>query len=1088
MRHGIQLWLDVSRQIAARGEHDLAPLRSWNDAPDILFDGSAKGNHLTQPVAAARPQFRIDWGTTSLAFDGKNDFLHGLLRHGGDDSRAMDGLTLFVVASPHETGGGRSLFGFNRFGRDDATSGMFLGFGDGESAEGRGLEGMDLGGAAFGDVAKISLNRPRAASQWEVFTINLHGEENTWEILLNGEAIGTGPLSPGKLAPFEEFTLGGRRYSADQDRPQTKGYFKGWLTEVLMYDRSLTTVERRSVEEYLNGKYGSVLHGLKVVEERVAAGADKKAATKSDVQVHFPGFEVQELPVDLPSINSLRYDNNGHLMALGYDGRIWRLRDTDEDGLEDLAEIYFDGRGALRAPVGLAVTPPGFDHGSGVLVAAKDRVVLVLDSDGDGVGDTVKTIATWTEESEQKGVDALGIAVGSDGSIYFCLGAASFTDPFLVDKVTGKARYHTGMERGTIQRILPDLSGRETVATGIRFAVGMAFDRHGELFVTDQEGATWRHDGNPLDELLHIRRGRHYGFPPRHPVHLPDVFDEPSTFDYAPQHQSTCGLIFNDPVLGGPTLGPAHWSGDAFVFGYSRGKIWRTRMEHTGFGPVARTHLLATMDALAVDGCISPRGDLIVAAHGGRPDWGGGPNAPGRLWRLREVVPEVSRPVEAWLQDPEHLLISFDRSIAPAVSADWLSRIQLESGPMVFPGDRFETIRPGYQIVYDQLAAPRLKFSPISSTLRESGRELVLKIPPMRNLENIAITLPSFSPNGEVSDLMATRHGIEVAWDRGSPGRRDTLWWPHIDPKVTRHLTQGSAPHEKLLNAVADGTDEIRQLVLRAQLDLWEMLQPAIQPGSAIDWVRPPEVIRVRVASDRPFTLKWGDGAAVGPLGADDNWVETEFRNPGRVWKPFELRLSSEHGKGIPRIDMTWSTDEDPRPRPFPLRRFILPWVVQNMEELRAGLVNETGIAREALTGDWHRGRELFFSEQLACARCHVLRGEGAALGPDLSNLIHRDLVSVQRDIEFPNAALNPDHLASWIEIRGLDPVAGIILNERDGMIQYATAAGEIANVPVASILSIEPASLSLMPEGLWQLMSSEAQKDLMTYLMRSEP
>ena len=64
-------------------------------------------------------------------------------------------------------------------------------------------------------------------------------------------------------------------------------------------------------------------------------------------------------------------------------------------------------------------------------------------------------------------------------------------------------------------------------------------------------------------------RCRRCSFPPRHPTHLPTVIDEPSVFDYAPQHQSTCGLAFNDPVTGGPTFGPAPWAGDALVAGVS---------------------------------------------------------------------------------------------------------------------------------------------------------------------------------------------------------------------------------------------------------------------------------------------------------------------------------------------------------------------------------------------------------------------------------------------------------------------------------------------------------------------------------------
>src|SRR5207245_4667556 len=60
--------------------------------------------------------------------------------------------------------------------------------------------------------------------------------------------------------------------------------------------------------------------------------------------------------------------------------------------------------------------------------------------------------------------------------------------------------------------------------------------------------------------------------------------DEPSVFDYAPQHQSTCGLNFNEPVNGGRTLGPAWWAGDALVCGYSRGKLFRTKLTLTAAG------------------------------------------------------------------------------------------------------------------------------------------------------------------------------------------------------------------------------------------------------------------------------------------------------------------------------------------------------------------------------------------------------------------------------------------------------------------------------------------------------------------------
>ena len=40
----------------------------------------------------------------------------------------------------------------------------------------------------------------------------------------------------------------------------------------------------------------------------------------------------------------------------------------------------------------------------------------------------------------------------------------------------------------------------------------MNINRQGDLFCTDQEGATWIANGNAFDELLHLQPDRHYGF------------------------------------------------------------------------------------------------------------------------------------------------------------------------------------------------------------------------------------------------------------------------------------------------------------------------------------------------------------------------------------------------------------------------------------------------------------------------------------------------------------------------------------------------------------------------------------------------
>ena len=145
-----------------------------------------------------------------------------------------------------------------------------------------------------------------------------------------------------------------------------------------------------------------------------------------------PGFAVRELPVSLSNINNLRYRPDGTLVALAYNGNVHLLRDTDGDGLEDRAVLFWDNQGRIQAPIGMALTAPGDARGKGVYVASKGKCSLILDTNGDDRADQEIIVADGWKPLPH-GVDALGVALGPDGSVYFGLGAANFTNPYLLD-------------------------------------------------------------------------------------------------------------------------------------------------------------------------------------------------------------------------------------------------------------------------------------------------------------------------------------------------------------------------------------------------------------------------------------------------------------------------------------------------------------------------------------------------------------------------------------------------------------------------------------------------------------------------------
>src|SRR5439155_7680964 len=132
---------------------------------------------------------------------------------------------------------------------------------------------------------------------------------------------------------------------------------------------------------------------------------------------------------------------------------------------------------------------------------------------------------------------------------------------------------------------------------------------------------------------------------------------------------------------------------------------------------------------------------------------------------------------------------------------------------------RFETIRPGYQVVYDQLAAPRYAHEILNVQLSPDRRTLSLVTRPRVAAVNYAVTLPALaaqaSPpvasSGEPAtkgrihspergqseiDLLTDLTGVEARWESADGKESWTGWLPHPDWRVAREFTRGSAEHD----------------------------------------------------------------------------------------------------------------------------------------------------------------------------------------------------------------------------------------------------------------------------------------------------
>ncbi|WP_186776352.1 DUF7133 domain-containing protein [Rubripirellula reticaptiva] len=795
------------------------------------------------------------------------------------------------------------------------------------------------------------------------------------------------------------------------------------------------------------------------------------AAEEPQVKALVPGLTIRQLPVSLTNVDSVDNGPDGRLYAAGYNGRVHVLTDTDGDGLEDTAELFWAKPGDLLTPVGILAAKEG------LYVAARGKIALLKDTNGDGLADTSEAVVSgWASETHNSDTrnDAAGVAIDGDGNLYFSLGCMSYNKAWLLDS-KGQSKYDITSERGTILKVSADRKQREIVATGLRFVIGLDFNKHGDLFATDQEGDTWFPGGNPRDELLQIIRGRHYGFPFRHPKYLPSVVDEPAVVDFSPQHQSTCGFRFNELRSHRKPVGPPHWEGNAIVTGFSRGKLWRVPLAKSRAGYIGKQVQFAAFESLPTDIAISPNGDLLVTCHGGKPDWGSGPAANGHLYKISFDATQP-QPVAAWSASPLEVKVAFDRPINP----QQLKTPQIEMGDFVWEGDRHEWIWPGYDVVKQEKDALRRPLNVGAVSVSDDGRTVTLTTTGQPWRTRYGVVLPGVTSSDKNRDTDASDielsfdlGGVQGEWTRQGDARPTwTGWLPHVDTNVIETMMAGSAEHQRIRKLLQQpGT-----LVLRSRLLL---------PGNSVTF---------RWEANNTFTVKCNDVATKSAADGAGHVAEftIEAKQPRRETDPRggrEQVLPSEEvelevivqtgatGEAL-KLDVSYHADFDPHERPLRLDHLFVPWA----PTIRSPADETLDTVSALIAGDPVKGRELFFGDEAKCAVCHTFAGRGGKVAADLTVSVRRSPEAVLRDIVEPNAAINPDYVSYVVLTDSGRALTGLLQSANQQHITLVDAAAKLHRVDRNEVEDLRASSVSLMPTGFDKL-GPEKLQDLVAFL-----
>lgn len=134
--------------------------------------------------------------------------------------------------------------------------------------------------------------------------------------------------------------------------------------------------------------------------------------------------------------------------------------------------------------------------------------------------------------------------------------------------------------------------------------------------------------------------------------------------------------------------------------------------------------------------------------------------------------------------------------------------------------------------------------------------------------------------------------------------------------------------------------------------------------------------------------------------------------------------------------------------------------------------------------GDAARGEKVYFAQNPGCANCHVVRGRGMELGPNLSEIgtkLGKD--ALYQAILEPSAGVSFGFEAWNFSLKDGEDVYGLIASETADEVAVKAVGGIITKLKKSEIAGRQQSKLSIMPAGLADAIALQDLVDLVEFL-----
>ncbi|MBI3416632.1 MAG: c-type cytochrome, partial [Verrucomicrobia bacterium] len=117
------------------------------------------------------------------------------------------------------------------------------------------------------------------------------------------------------------------------------------------------------------------------------------------------------------------------------------------------------------------------------------------------------------------------------------------------------------------------------------------------------------------------------------------------------------------------------------------------------------------------------------------------------------------------------------------------------------------------------------------------------------------------------------------------------------------------------------------------------------------------------------------------------------------------------------------------------------------------------------------------------CFTCHKLHGEGAEVGPDLTGVGRSTLDALLANVIDPNQIIGKGYENVEVETKDGRNVSGRLIEDNDSRVTLLSAGPKQETVSKSDIASLRVSEISVMPEGLEQMLDADF-RNLMWFIL----